>query len=297
MLITIRYVEDENFYFVWKPAGIATSFGQQHSFLDEIVAQKPQFFLALQEQFGVDEEYWLLNRLDNDTAWFIYFAKDEIVKEHYEILQKKGVLLKQYVCDVFGKVDIERTSQSISKVEKVWNDTSKAFFQELQKLPLQNLFQELIKKYPDDSDDMFGGNMDIWDSLESFFSQIVKEQKKFDVGNIKIPIMHSGSSSDRMVAILTQQDKDHGRGKQQSAQSYLIPLVYNEKTNTTRCVVFIMQWVRHQIRIHLSKIWYPIVEDSLYGGKQQKQVSRVVNRHKKPLHLWSVWFGYPLNEI
>lgn len=67
MISNIYYLEDNNFYFVWKPAGLATSFGLQHSFLDQILEQKPPFFLALGEQFGKEEEFGLVNRLDNDT--------------------------------------------------------------------------------------------------------------------------------------------------------------------------------------------------------------------------------------
>ena len=83
-----------------KPAGIATSFGEQHSFLDEIIVQKPMFFLALQEQFGREEEYGLLNRLDNDTQGFVYFAKSPAIKEQYEYWQNEKILVKQYMCDV-----------------------------------------------------------------------------------------------------------------------------------------------------------------------------------------------------
>ena len=67
MVSTIYYLDDNNFYFAWKPAGIATSFGLQQSFLDQILDQKPTFFLALQKQFDKEEEFGLLNRLDNNT--------------------------------------------------------------------------------------------------------------------------------------------------------------------------------------------------------------------------------------
>jgi len=43
----------------------------------------------LQSHFTKDNEYGLLNRLDNDTAGLLYFAKDPIIKDQWKQLQKE----------------------------------------------------------------------------------------------------------------------------------------------------------------------------------------------------------------
>ena len=44
----------------------------------------------------------------------------------------------------------------------------------------------------------------------------------------------------------------------------------------------IKKWIRHQIRVHLKSIWYPILWDKLYN-KSKKDKTDILN-------LWSVWF-------
>jgi 23S rRNA-/tRNA-specific pseudouridylate synthase len=100
MLITNIY-SNKDFSLVWKPHGIPSTFGKEESFLD-ILKNKPQdlqlisltallkekaeylpsFLLSSLEEesdlqgrrncqldtFGQDQEYGLLNRLDNDTS-------------------------------------------------------------------------------------------------------------------------------------------------------------------------------------------------------------------------------------
>lgn len=94
--------------------------------------------------------------------------------------------------------------------------------------------------------------------------------------------MHSASSTERMVAILDQKDTTRGRGKPHDVKTFLLPLEYDEAKNTTRCVVYIQQGIRHQIRVHLAKIGYPIVGDVLY-----KQSQNTTGKDDF-LHLWSV---------
>lgn len=278
MISNIYYLEDNNFYFVWKPAGLATSFGLQHSFLDQILEQKPPFFLALQEQFGKEEEFGLVNRLDNDTQWFIYFAKTPKIKSQYEKRQDEKKLIKQYVCDVQGKVDIRRTTEKIAKTKLV------TWF--LPAIQMQNLLWMVMQKYPDFDDKK--NNSRLWKiDLPSVYTDL----QTAEMLAVSLPIMHSASSAERMVAILDQKDTVRGRGKPHDVKTFLLPLEYNEAKNTTRCIVFIQQGIRHQIRVHLAKIGYPIVGDVLYGHTQ--------NPIEKDnfLHLWSVWFGYPQKDF
>jgi 23S rRNA-/tRNA-specific pseudouridylate synthase len=50
-----------------------------------------------------------LNRLDNDTAGYLYFAKDKKVFERYKMQQDNHEIYKVYLCDVQGRVDVSRT--------------------------------------------------------------------------------------------------------------------------------------------------------------------------------------------
>jgi 23S rRNA-/tRNA-specific pseudouridylate synthase len=101
----IRY-ETLEYYFVWKPHDIPSTFGAQYSFLEQIVAEQPSFFAALQQHFSKEEEYGLLNRLDNDTAGLLYFAKTPEIKQKYKDAQSSKKLSKIYMCDVVGEMSV-----------------------------------------------------------------------------------------------------------------------------------------------------------------------------------------------
>ncbi|MEF2175852.1 MAG: pseudouridine synthase [Candidatus Absconditabacteria bacterium] len=88
---------DGNFYFVWKPQGLPSTFGQNNSFVDGLI--KDKFFI----DNGLSE-LGLLNRLDNDTGGLLYFALNKDVYNEYKILQSEGRLLKIYIADVHGKI-------------------------------------------------------------------------------------------------------------------------------------------------------------------------------------------------
>src|SRR4051812_39234998 len=92
--IDIKRYEDEKLYYVRKPHGIPTTFGSQFSFLEEIQKQHPTFFTALSEHRTREQERGLLNRLDNDTAGLIYFAKTPEILSWYEKQQDAGEVAK-----------------------------------------------------------------------------------------------------------------------------------------------------------------------------------------------------------
>jgi hypothetical protein len=69
------WYEDEYCYYFWKAHGIASSFGQGPCFLDVLEKSAKggntkikEIFDHLDTTFGREDEYGLLNRLDNDTA-------------------------------------------------------------------------------------------------------------------------------------------------------------------------------------------------------------------------------------
>jgi 23S rRNA-/tRNA-specific pseudouridylate synthase len=58
----------DDLHYVRKPHGLPTTFGAQFSFLETCVEKKPERFQKQCAVWGIDDEYGLLNRLDNDTA-------------------------------------------------------------------------------------------------------------------------------------------------------------------------------------------------------------------------------------
>lgn len=53
------------------------------------------------ETFGEDQEFGLLNRLDNDTAGFLYFAKSKKAFDEFKWLQKSDKVKKFYIAQIF----------------------------------------------------------------------------------------------------------------------------------------------------------------------------------------------------
>lgn len=103
----VRY-EDDDLLYIWKPAGIPTSFWKEKSFLELIFEDTDptlHTFVAHQRSvFWEQEEFWLLNRLDNATTGLLYFAKTPEIKAEYKTFQKLGKLKKSYLVEVYGDI-------------------------------------------------------------------------------------------------------------------------------------------------------------------------------------------------
>lgn len=222
------YIQTSDYYFIWKPHHIPSSFWKEKSFLEYLSdnqIQTPEiifpddvgFFLEenfpiknyqsvdidqiiknLKSEFTSQEEYWLLNRLDNETAGYLYFAKTRQIYEEYKNSQKQWILEKTYLAQVY------------------WNP----FFK----------------------------------SSENFMI-------------IDYPIMHHKSDEKRMLAIKTQDDKEKWRWQIKQQKTRISLIQYDSKTNISSLAVSISKWVRHQIRLHLASIWSAIVWDDIYGKK------------------------------
>ena len=249
--------ENKDYYLFWKPHGLPSTFGKEKCFLEYLVESMPRngggtkykvetdskayapidlctykpfqkyFDPSLKpvknveevikhqiQAFSKDQEFWLLNRLDNDTAGFLYFAKDLLIFDQYRQLQAQNQIEKHYIAQV---------SWNIAPIDK-------------------------------------GG-----------------------VGGfvIDFPIMHR--SSKRMIALKDQKGRlacRFGRGKEHQVQTFIQTLEYDKKSNISTLLVKIHKWIRHQIRVHLASIGFPVIGDPLYGGNEP-------NEH---LHLWSVGF-------
>lgn len=205
---------------MWKPNTLPTTFGKEQCFLDILLGKNieqavdftvPTFLLpyidlpdfktctlwqdAIQHQlsvFGKDEELWLLNRLDNETAGFLYFAKTQEAFDRYRQFQTEGKINKRYIAQIQ------------------------------------------------------------WTPKESAFE-------------INMPIMHHKHKEDRMIFVRTPKDELKGRSKVHHPSTIVKVLHTDEKTDISTLLVGIYKWVRHQIRVHLSGIGYPVIGDSLYG--------------------------------
>ena len=204
-----RY-EDKYFYYFRKPFGIPSTYGKEKCFLDYLIQSDDKDIKAIvesqKEYFSQQEEYGLVNRLDNDTTWLLYLAKNPLFKERYKQAQKDWKIEKYYVADVYGK---------------------------------------------------FPGNEKI----------------------ISYPITHHKFSTDRMVVILdTKQTGKIDTKRIQNAVTHVQVLYYDEVLNQTTLLVTISKWVRHQIRAHLSSIWFPIVWEKIYIKKPSSE----------ELHLYSI---------
>ncbi len=213
------YYQDKNFYYFWKPAGLASSRWKSVSFLDLMCDEKYNWSISdiVQSQlefFGKEKELWLLNRLDWPTTWLLYFAKNPKVYNKFRELQKDWKIDKIYVAVVYG-------------------------------------------------------NIQEW----------ISENGKI----ISYPIMHHRYNDDRMVVIRLDWDSSKWKWNLHEVETEISEIEYDEKENFSTIVVKIHRWIRHQIRAHLSAIWYPICGDKIYCKSK--------NQNFDKLQLFSVGIG------
>lgn len=211
LTMQITYYQDKYFYYFRKPAGVASTFGLKKSFLDILLESQDLNIKAImtwqKEMFDKNEEFWLLNRLDNNTSGLLYFAKTPLFKTKYKSVQQNLNIQKYYIADVYWK-----------------------YLPESQK--------------------------------------------------ISYPIWHHKNSNDRMVVILdTKQTTKIKWNKINYVDTYIEKLYYDQENNISTLLVSISKWIRHQIRAHLSSIWYPVIWEKIY----------VKTKKHGHLHLYSIW--------
>lgn len=69
----------------------------------EEVGSNEEFEAILRQQvdmFGQEQEFGLLNRLDNETGGFLYFARSQEAFAHFKSLQKSGLVRKFYLAQI-----------------------------------------------------------------------------------------------------------------------------------------------------------------------------------------------------
>ena len=194
------YYQDKNFYYFWKPAGLASSRWKSVSFLDLICDENLNWDICniVQSQLGFfwkEKELWLLNRLDGPTTWLLYFAKTPRVYNKFRELQKEWKVDKFYVALVYGNIQ--------NWINENWNI-------------------------------------------------------------INYSIMHHRFNDDRMVVIRGEDDKAKWTWNIHEVETEICDVEYNERDNLSIIIVKIHKWIRHQIRVHLSSIGYPICGDKIY---------------------------------
>jgi len=191
----IEVFEDKNLFYLWKFSWIPSSFGKEKSILDLLENNELEnnFTKNQLTNFDKEQEYWLLNRLDNDTSWFLYFAKNKETYNKFKFLQKNENIEKIY----YAKVKQDN---------RIWT-----------------IFVGLDKV-------------------------------------IDFPIMHKNKT--KMIVIKTKNDEKKWRWKKHFVKTHI--KVIEKKDSYLWLKVAIKKWIRHQIRVHLSSIWAPIVWDKLY---------------------------------
>jgi len=98
---------------------------------------------------------------------------------------------------------------------------------------------------------------------------------------VNYPIMHHRYNDDRMVVIRSNEDKAKWKWNIHEVETEICEVEYNERENLSTIMVKIHKWIRHQIRVHLSSIWYPICGDRIYCKSK--------NQNFEKLQLFSVW--------
>ena len=208
---SFEYYQDRNFYYFWKPAGLASSRWKSVSFLDLMCDENLNWDIRdiVQSQIGFfwkEKELWLLNRLDWPTTWLLYFAKNPKIYNRFRELQKEWKVDKFYVAVVY------------------WN----------------------IQKWINEN-----GNV------------------------ISYPIMHHRYNDDRMVVIRLDWDSSKWKWNLHEVETEISEVEYDEKENLSTIVVKIHKWIRHQIRTHLSAIWYPICGDKIYCKSKNQNFDKL----------------------
>ena len=99
----------------------------------------------------------------------------------------------------------------------------------------------------------------------------IQKWVKENWNKITYPIMHHKFSDDRMIIIRWENDKTRWKWNIHEVKTEISEIEYDEINNCSTVLIKIHKWIRHQIRIHLASIWFPICWDNIYcKSKNQK---------------------------
>ena len=99
--------------------------------------------------------------------------------------------------------------------------------------------------------------------------------------DIAYPIMHHKFSDDRMIVVISEDDKNKWKWNIHNVRTEICEVEYDEVNNRSTVLIKIHKWIRHQIRIHLASIWFPICWDNIYCKSKNQGFDK--------LQLFSVW--------
>jgi 23S rRNA-/tRNA-specific pseudouridylate synthase len=101
-----QWHENIFFFYVRKPYWVPTTFGDKTSFLETLIATSSSQIQQLQYNRAQSDnkELGLVNRLDNETAWLLFFAKDQIIYNEYKLKQAAWQVNKIYYADLRGEL-------------------------------------------------------------------------------------------------------------------------------------------------------------------------------------------------
>lgn len=127
--------------------------------------------------------------------------------------------------------------------------------------------------------------------VEKFYIAVVywniENWIKENWNKIRFPIMHHKYNNDRMVVIDSPDKKNKWKWKFHEVETEIIEYQYLQQENRSVIMIKIHKWIRHQIRAHLSSIWFPICGDQIYCKSKNKDFDK--------LQLFSVWMK--INEL
>lgn len=84
--------------------------------------------------------------------------------------------------------------------------------------------------------------------------------------------------------------------KGQEALSYFNVLKYFPKKNYSLLQLQLATGRTHQIRVHLSYLSCPLLEDSLYGNEEEDIFSKTIGLSRQALHSYSITFTHPIRK-
>ncbi len=157
----VIWFEDDYCYYFWKPHGIASSRGEWPCFLDMFLKSNSDITVEkirnnLNDIFWSNNEFGLLNRLDNDTGGLLYFAKSLEVKKQRKELQNQWKIVKYYLADVRGNIDrsdkcvaypIAHHPQAKDRMTCIQNSTSNNLQWQACETWIEKLYYDAEKNY------------------------------------------------------------------------------------------------------------------------------------------------------
>lgn len=118
----IVWYDHDLFFSTRKPRWIPSTFGTHESWLDKLITEHGSQIHELQQAYydinyhqvndqnsllvweKQGRELGLINRLDNDTSWLLFFAKNPSIYLEYKRAQEQWRVTKIYYADLYGHV-------------------------------------------------------------------------------------------------------------------------------------------------------------------------------------------------